>query len=78
MANLRNHEIMETYRSVVDANHVFHVTKDNCVVRTTGPRGGDAKILHVTERGVFNFSGQGRRATAAEFLPRLERMEKVS
>lgn len=77
MANMRNHDVVETYRSSLTPNDVYHVTKNDRVVRTTGPKGGGAKILFVTPAGKFNFSGMGRRATATEFRPMLEKMGRV-
>ena len=80
MARMSNHEIVESRRSMIDRDHVFHVTKKGWVLRTTGPRGGGAKLLFVAERNgklLFNFSGMGRRATVAEFRERLNSMEEV-
>lgn len=83
MARMSNHEIVETYRSMLDHDHLYHVTKNNRVIRTTGPKGGGAKVLMATEDGKFFFGlaragVKARRATATEFRSRLEKMEKVS
>lgn len=81
MAKMHNHEVVETYRSVLSPDHLFHVTKNDRIIRTTGPRGGGAKVLMVTEDGKF-FFGLGRpnsrRATATEYRGRLAKMERVS
>lgn len=76
MASMKNHETVEIWHGR-HHDDVYHVTKNDRIVRTTGPRGGGAKILHVLERDgrvIFNFSGQGRRATATEFRSRLEEL----
>lgn len=77
MARMSNHEIVESRRSNLAPQHVYHVTKNNRVLRTTGPRGSGAKLLFVTTEGKFNFHGAGRRATADEFRHRLDTMEVV-
>ncbi len=79
MAMLRNHKVVETWKSHMDQVHLYHFTKNDRVVRT-GIKGGDAKLLFVNEKGVLNFSGMGQRAVVADFRKRFNDMtgwEKV-
>jgi len=84
MARLFNHDITEVWVSKADPNKRYHITKNDRVIRTTGPRGGGAKMLFVlfkdpksfvndfNQNPTFNFKGLGRRATATEFMFKLE------
>lgn len=73
MASLRNHKVTETWVSHMDTSHRYHFTKNDRVVRT-GTSDGNAKLLHITERGALNFSGMGRRATVADFREKFNDM----
>ena len=73
MASLRNHKVVESWKTVSDAHHVYHFTKNDRVVRT-GLQGGNAKLLFKTDKGVLNFSGMGERATVADFRARFNDM----
>lgn len=44
MASLRNHKVVEVWKSKI-SNTRYHVTENDRVLMTTGPMGGGAKIL---------------------------------
>jgi len=73
MASLRNHKIVETWKTVSDNKHLYHFTENNRVVRT-GIQGGNAKLLFISEKGVLNFSGVGQRAVVADFRTKFDDM----
>lgn len=58
--------IIETWKTVMDREHLFHFTADGHVVRT-GLRGDNARRLFITKKNVLNFSGMGRLASVAFF-----------
>ena len=66
MASLRNHKVVEKWKTHLDREHIYHFTKNARVVRT-GILGGNAKIVYITGSGKLNCSGMGNRATVADF-----------
>ncbi len=87
MASMRNHRVIEVYRSKeVDArgnrsDDRYHVTSAGRVLKTTGPKGGNPKMMMVDDKGRFRcglMAGQGRRMHVDEFRARLEQMERES
>lgn len=83
MANMRNHEVTETWRDKTNPDYTYHVTKNDRVVRMFKNGRASVKVLHIedatpTSRAIFNWIGRGRRATAAEYRSILEsRSERV-
>ena len=67
MASLRNHKVVEVWKRK-DSDMRYHLTANDRVLRTCGPRGGGAKLLYTNDDGkTFRITSGLRRATATEW-----------
>ncbi len=78
MARTANHTVVEIWK-VKGEDVRYHVTANDRILRSTGPRGGKAKIL-MTDGQKFRVGIVGpefRRATIEEFRPTMEKRAEL-